>query len=129
MPSKVHAIAKFPTPTTIKKLQEFCGMVNFYHRFIPRLAYTMTPLYNGLKNKPKTLCWNKEMESAFKLTKEALMNAATLTYPSPRGRLILTTDASDIAIGAVLEQELGDIRKPFGFFSRKLSDREKDTQR
>ena len=35
LPSKVEAVAQFPRPLTVKALQEFLGMVNFYHRFIP----------------------------------------------------------------------------------------------
>ena len=41
-----------------------------------------------------------------------------LAHPKPKAKLSLTTDASDIAIGAVLAQEDG---RPLGFFSRKLS--------
>ena len=125
LPSKVAAVRNFPTPTTVKKLQEFNGIVNFYHRFIPGLAATMAPLYDALKDKPRKLQWTDHLQHAFEVTKDALANAATLAYPTPQGKLILSTDASDTAIGAVLEQEIKSIRKPLAFFSRKLSDREK----
>ncbi|KAJ8371596.1 hypothetical protein AAFF_G00306820 [Aldrovandia affinis] len=49
LPSKVEAIQKFPRPVTVRALQEFLGMVNFYHRFIPRAARLMLPLYAALK--------------------------------------------------------------------------------
>lgn len=39
LPSKVAAIVKFPQPPTKKGLQEFVGMVNFYHRFIPNASW------------------------------------------------------------------------------------------
>ena len=35
---KVEAVAHFPQPSTIKGLQEFVEMANFYHRFIPSAA-------------------------------------------------------------------------------------------
>ena len=35
---KVQAISEFNQPVTIKGLQEFVGMVNFYRRFIPATA-------------------------------------------------------------------------------------------
>ena len=35
LPAKVEAIRMFTRPTTVKGLQQFAGMVNFYHRFIP----------------------------------------------------------------------------------------------
>ena len=44
-------------------------MVTYYHRFLPNIAATLAPLYNVLKNKPKTLTWNTEQEEAFKKAK------------------------------------------------------------
>ena len=79
--SKVEAISNFPKPTTVKKLQEFNGMVNFYHRFIPKLATIMSPLYETLKQKPKVLHWSPDMQKAFENTKRALAHATTLSYP------------------------------------------------
>lgn len=51
LPSKVEAIRQLPHPTTVKALHEFLGMVNFYHRFIPRAARLMHLLYEALKAK------------------------------------------------------------------------------
>ena len=121
LPSKVKAVREFPIPSTVRKLQEFNGIVNFYHRFIPGLAEKMAPLYDALKDKPKKLMWNPSLQAAFEATKNALANAATLAYPTKSGKLVLKTDASDSAIGAVLEQD----NRPIAFFSRKLSEREK----
>ena len=47
-PDKVEAIQKFPQPTTIKGFQEFAGIVNFYHSFIPLAAKLMQPLYQSV---------------------------------------------------------------------------------
>ncbi|XP_066966226.1 uncharacterized protein [Macrobrachium rosenbergii] len=41
--SKVAADTRFPTPTSVKAVQEFLGMVNYYRRFIPGL-HTPWPL-------------------------------------------------------------------------------------
>ena len=50
---KVTAVRAFPTPTTMKALQEFVGMVNYYHRFLPHIAATMAPLYAALTENPR----------------------------------------------------------------------------
>ena len=118
---KVSAVRKFPTPTTIKDLQEFIGMVNFYHRFIPHVAATLAPLYEVLKGKPKKLLWGPQQEEAFTIAKEALASASLLVFPAPGATLQLTTDASGIAVGAVLEQLIDGNPHPIAFFSRKLS--------
>ena len=118
---KVAAVRAFPTPTTVKALQEFVGMVNYYHRFLPHIASTMAPLYAALAGKPKTLTWTPAHAAAFDNAKRALSDAAYLKFPTPGLSLVLSTDASDIAIGAVLEQVLHGTKQPLAFFSRKLS--------
>ncbi|XP_076058528.1 uncharacterized protein LOC143035546 [Oratosquilla oratoria] len=57
LPGKVTTIREFPTPTTVKALQEFVGMVSYYHRFLPGIAVTMTPLYKVQAGKLKDLKW------------------------------------------------------------------------
>lgn len=37
-PDKVNEIKKLPSPTNVKELQSFLGMVNFYRRFIPEMS-------------------------------------------------------------------------------------------
>ena len=121
LPAKVEAIRRFPTPTTIKALQEFIGMITYYHRFLPNIAKILAPLHNALKGKPKKLSWPPEADAAFKQAKDALADAAMLTYPAPNAQLQLVTDASDTATGAVLEQLTSRGPAPIAFFSRKLS--------
>ena len=104
-PSKVAAIRHFPQPKTVKALQQFNGLVNYYHRFIPKLAEIMAPLYEVLKGKPRKLQWTPQLTQAFNNTKKALTSASLLSYPINTDKLILTSDASDVAIGAVLEQD------------------------
>ena len=47
--TKEEAIQQFPTPTSLKSLQQFAGMLNFYHCFIPASARIMAPIYQALK--------------------------------------------------------------------------------
>ena len=42
LPDKVQVISELNQPVTIKGLQEFVGMVNFYRRFIPAAAQLMS---------------------------------------------------------------------------------------
>ena len=120
LPSKVDAIKDFPRPTTVKGLQEFMGMVNFYHRFVPAAASIMQPLYSALVGKPKELQWDEAMTSAFNSTKEALSNATMLAHPRTEAPIAVTVDASGVAVGAVLEQLVHGSWQPLAFFSRQL---------
>ena len=125
LPSKVEAITTFPRPAAVKKLQEFLGMVTFYHRFLPGIAKTLAPLNDMLKGKPKELQWSPAADEAFLKAKDALAKATLLAYPSTTAALRLSTDASDVAVGAVLDQIEDGVPKPLGFFSRKLSNAER----
>ena len=78
LPDKVNTITRFKQPVTIKGLQEFVGMANFYQRFIPAAARMMLPLFEALTGKPKTLVWYETMVKAFHDTKKALAEATTL---------------------------------------------------
>ena len=74
LPSKVEAIKQFPQPCSVRGLQEFLGMVNFYHRFIPSAAKIMKPLYSAVSNskRDKTLTWTPEMTGAFHIVLRTL---------------------------------------------------------
>ena len=61
----------------------------------------------------KRLVWSK----AFQRAKDAMMEATQLSYPVSGAKLAITTDASDTAIGAVLEQLVKGHWQPLGFFS------------
>lgn len=127
LPAKVEAVAGFPRPLTMKSLQEFLGMVNFYNRFLPHAAQLMRPLYDALRGQrpADVLDWSAGMAAAFDAAKTALANAALLAHPSPTAPVALTTDASDYAVGAVCEQWVGGAWQPLAFFSRKLRDNER----
>ena len=120
LPAKVEVIRTFARPTTIKGLQQFVGMLNFYHRFVPNAAHIMRPIYETLAGKPMTLKWSDELDEAFTTAKEALAQATMLVHPHADKPTTLTVDASGTAVGAVLEQNSdGSDWKPVAFFSRK----------
>ncbi|KAK3888854.1 hypothetical protein Pcinc_007120 [Petrolisthes cinctipes] len=79
----------------------------------------MAPLYTSLAGKPKNLVWGSLQADTFKKAKDSLASAALLVFPAPGSPLIVSTDACNIAIGAVLEQVFHGTR-PLSFFSRKL---------
>ena len=124
--AKVEVIQNFPQPPTIKGLQEFLGMINFYHRFLPNIASILSPLYGALKSsKPQQeISWSHQMKQAFVAAKCALVNATMLAHPCSDCSLALTSDASDRAVGAVLEQFKQGQWQPLAFFSRQLRNAE-----
>lgn len=124
---KIEAISKFPSPSSVRQIQQIIGMVNYYHRFIPNIADILVPIHNQLTvllKKPKTKSnfeWPTQCEEALVKIKQALRNATMLSHPTQNANLSLTTDASEKAVGAVLQQWVNSAWQPLGFFSRKLS--------
>ncbi len=125
LPERVEAIHQFPSPRDAKALSEFLGMVNFYHRFVPHAAALMGPLHGMSHAKGRDFQWTAQLQSAFDATKQALAAATLLVHPSATATTCLTVDASDFAVGGVLEQFLDGSWKPLAFFSRKLDKAQK----
>lgn len=126
----VQAVKDFPTPTTIKKIQSFLGLANYYRQFIQNFARIASPLYNILKTTDlqasrKILNWTQECERAFQELKHALVTAPVLTYPDFERDFTITCDASIDGLEAVLEQE----KNVVAYASRTLSDVEKKMER
>ena len=76
---------------------------------------------NG-KNSKKYIEWNDEAEEAFVKLKKVLSEQITLIFPDFEKTFDLTTDASNTAIGGVLQQkDEYDNLRPLTFFCRKLN--------
>ena len=80
----------------------------------------MIPLFDALASKQKSLTWSETMTKSFDATKTALAKATLLAHPHQDAPTSLTTDASDYAVGAVLQQSLNGITVPLAVFSKKL---------
>ena len=100
-------------------------MVNFYKCFLPGAAQIMIPLFKALTGKPKALQWTEDTKTASQSTKEALAKATLLIHPHLDVPVSLNTDASDMAVGAVLQQLVNGMWVPLAFFSQQLRPPEK----
>ena len=124
--SNVDAVQLFPEPATVKDMQVFVGMGNFYRRFVPFAACTLLPLTDCLHGglpPHSALSWLPLMSHAFQEAKTALLKATWLQHPDPSACLALHVDASASHVGVVLQQQRPEDSTwcPLGFFSKKLS--------
>ncbi|GFT39452.1 retrovirus-related Pol polyprotein from transposon 17.6 [Nephila pilipes] len=53
LPDRVEPTLNYPKPKTIKELQRFFGILNFFHRFLPNLAQHQIALSEFLKGTGK----------------------------------------------------------------------------
>ena len=100
-PAKVSAVLDWPAPRTVKELQSFLGLANYYNRFIRTFANIAAPLH-ALLCKDAPFVWGVAQEKAFNDVKSALVSAPVLQLPDFSRDFVVDVDASDIAIGAVL---------------------------
>lgn len=120
---KIKAVLNFPIPTNPKEIKTFLGLVGYYRKFIKDFAKLTKPMTLCLKKGQKVEHSN-EFISAFEKCKQILTNSPILQYPNFDEPFILTTDASDVALGAVLSQGKVGSDKPVAYASRTLSDTE-----
>lgn len=122
---KVRAITEFGKSRTVQELRRFLGIVNFYRRNVPHAAQLQQPLNEYLhdtrKNDKREIVWTADAERAFIAVKEALEKATLLAFPSQSAPTRIVTDASDLGMGATLEQFLNKSWKPLAFYSKKFN--------
>ncbi|XP_026732807.1 uncharacterized protein LOC113497452 [Trichoplusia ni] len=105
-------------------------MLNFYRRFVPDAAKRQAPLNTLLMGTnvkgSQPVQMTQELLQAFEDCKESLANSTLLAHPDPAAELSIATDASNVAVGAVLQQKSKNgYWEPLGFFSKKLTPSEK----
>jgi len=118
---KVEAVLSWERPSSLKEVQSFLGFANFYRRFIQDYSRVARPLAE-LTKKDNPWNWTSEAEKAFEGLKKRFTTAPILSHFDPTRPVIIETDASDFAIGAILSQRDEEKRlHPIAFHSRKFT--------
>ena len=105
LPDRVAAILQYPRPANLRALQRFVGIVGSCARLIPSYSDVAAVLH-GLKKKGVSFAWRAEHQAAFDRLKQALCEAPVLQVPEFARDFVLVTDASDLAVSAVLHQRV-----------------------
>ena len=120
-PEKIRAIVDWPTPTCVKDVRSFLGMVGCYRRFIRDFSTVARPM-NQLLEKDVPFAWNEDVDRSFQVLKKALSSAPILSFPDFSLPFLVDTDASNSGLGAVLSQVGPDnVERPVYFASRTLN--------
>ena len=125
-PEIINKVKDCKPPNSIKQLQSFLGLANYYRKFIHGFAEIAFPL-NKIIRKDLLFLWGTEQQNAFELLKQKLITTPILRYPDINKPYKLMTDASGVAIGAVLGQ-IDDVGNEYviAYASRTLKDAEKN---
>jgi len=122
-PAKLSTIKNFLTPKKMKDVQSFIGLIGYYRKFKKDFSKIIKPL-TILTKKDTKFDWT-EQQKTFDILREKLTTASVLHYDFTR-QFIITTDASDYAIGAVLSQRPIGQDRPIAYASRILNKAEQN---
>ena len=120
-PDKVADLLHMPPPRNLTELRRFIGMINFYHRFVPRLASVLRPLHDLVNRGRREFHWSSEHAAAYDNAKNGLASASLLAFPRCDAVTQVAADASEEAVGAVIQQFQSGRWVPIAYHSKKLS--------
>ena len=108
-PEKLIAVTKWPVRRSVKEVRQFLSFTNFFRRFIQGYSSMSRPL-ELLTGKYAKFIWSVYHQHAFEKLRTALLEAPVLGLADMTKGFRVVSDASDLAIGAVLLQadEVGE---------------------
>jgi len=104
---RIQSILGFHTPTCVKDIQSFLGLVNQSARFSPNIATLSKPLRDLLqKNAP--WIWDSQQQNSFEKLKLEFSKPPVLVSYDVNKETIISTDASNQGLGAIMTQVQDD---------------------
>jgi len=77
---KVTGVLEWLMPKTVKDIQKFLGLANYYRRFVKDFVKIAKPLHKLVK-KDKKWSWGEEQEKAFRELKRVFTTRPILVVP------------------------------------------------
>lgn len=123
--ARVQAIAEAPAPTDATMLLSFLGLLFWYSKFLPNHAAVVEPMRACLRDTGSTFEWTENAQASFEEVKRLLVKSPALALFDPARHTIISTDASDNGLGAVMSICPDGAEKTVVFASRTLSTAER----
>ena len=101
---KMAGILEWPRSKTVKEVQKFLELANYYRRFVKDFAKLAKPLYK-LVRKDKKWNWGEEQEIVFKKLKRVFTTRLVLVAPNLNKKMRVEADVSEYAIEGVLSMK------------------------
>ena len=115
-PNKIQAVRDFKRPSNPTDVKSFLGLAGYYRKFVKNFSIRAKPIIE-LTKETFPFQWTFECKKAFQDLKDCLCSSPVLRYPDYTKEFVLTTDASNVGLGAILSQN----DHPCYYSSRTLS--------
>ena len=104
---KVQGVIEWPVPKSMKDVQKFLGLANYYRRFVKDFA-TIAKLLYEITRKDKKWNWGEKQQKAFEKLKKRFTMELVLVIPDLDSEIRVKADASDFATGGILSMKCED---------------------
>ena len=106
---KVQGVVEWPVLKSVKNIQKFLGLANYYRWFVKDFAKIAKPLHEMTRKETKWN-WGERQQKAFEELKERFMTEPVLVTPDLNKKMRVEADTSDFATGGVLSMKCEDER-------------------
>jgi len=113
-------------PKSVKDVQKFLGLENYYRQFVKDFATIAKSLHETIR-KGKKWEWGEKQQKVFEELKRRFTMEPVLITPDLDKEMRVEVDTSDFAIGGVLSMKCEDERwRPVAYISKSLNKAERN---
>ena len=123
---KVQGVIGWLVPKSVKDVQKFLGLANYYRWFVKDFAKIAKPLHE-MTRKENKWSWRERQQKAFEELKERFMMEPVLVTPDLDKEMRVEVDTSDFAMGEVLSMKCEDEKwRPVAYIFKSLNEAERN---
>ena len=117
---KVQGVIEWLVLRSVKNVQKFLGLANYYRWFVKDFAKIARPLHEMMRKENKW-SWGEKQQKAFEELKERFITEPVLVTPDLDKEMRVEADASDFVMGGVLSMKYEDEKwRPVAYISKSL---------
>ncbi|KAL0218242.1 hypothetical protein RCL1_009090 [Eukaryota sp. TZLM3-RCL] len=109
--SRISALVELPPPKNVKEVRSFVGSVNYLRDWLPQISEELAPIIELTRgsesgNRAPPIKWTHDHQLRFERIKRMIIDHVPLSLPDKDSKILISTDASDLAVGGVIWQEM-----------------------
>jgi len=113
-------------PKSVKNVQKFLGLANYYRWFVKDFAKIARPLHEMTRKETKW-SWGEKQKKVFEELKERFMTKPVLVILDLDREMRVEMDVSDFIIRGVLSMKYEDEKwRPVAYISKSLNEAERN---